>query len=184
MSDNKPVLKVIPIGGLGEIGLNCMVFEYGEEIIVVDCGVMFSDLQMLGVDIVIPDMNYLKENASRVKAYIITHAHEDHIGALPFALRNHPAPIYCTNFAHKLIEAKLEEHGLASSTEFQIFTPGKTVLFKNFKITAASVNHSIIESMALFIDTPVVKIVFTGDFKIDPNPYYGKPMDPTPFIDA
>lgn len=184
MSEKKSPLKIIPIGGLGEIGLNCMVFEYNDEIIVVDCGVMFSDLQILGVDIVIPDMTYLKENASKIKAYVITHAHEDHIGALPFALRNHPAPIYCTHFAHRLIHAKLEEHGLASSTQFEIFTPGKTISFDHFKITAASVNHSIIESMALFIDTPVGKIVFTGDFKIDPNPYYGKPMDPQPFIDA
>ncbi len=184
MPEKKSPLKIIPIGGLGEIGLNCMVFEYNDEIIVVDCGVMFSDLQILGVDIVIPDMTYLKENASKIKAYIITHAHEDHIGALPFALKNHPAPIYCTHFAHKLIESKLEEHGLASSTQFEIFTPGKTISFKNFKVTAASVNHSIIESMALFIDTPVGKIVFTGDFKIDPNPYYGKPMDATPFIEA
>lgn len=182
-SGKKP-LKIIPVGGLGEIGLNCMLFEYDEEILIVDCGVMFSDLQMLGVDFLIPDMSYLKKNKERIAAYVITHAHEDHIGALPFAMRSHPAPIYSTHFAKKLIEAKLEEHGLLKTTELKLFRPHQPMQFKHFKVTAVPVNHSIIEAMALIIETPVGKIVFTGDFKIDSSPYYGDPMDPKPFQDA
>jgi ribonuclease J len=180
----KSPLKIIPIGGLGEIGLNCMMFEYEDEIIVLDCGVMFSDLQMLGVDFVIPDMSYLKANKEKIKGYIITHAHEDHIGALPFALKSHPAPVYATNFAQKLIDAKLVEHDLADKTEYRIYAPHEPMIFKHFKVTAVPVNHSIIEAMSLFIDTPVGKIIFTGDFKIDAHPYYGEPMDPKPFQKA
>ncbi|MBI3557208.1 MAG: ribonuclease J [Deltaproteobacteria bacterium] len=180
----KSKLKIIPIGGLGEIGLNCMLFEYEDEIIIVDCGVMFSDLQMLGVDFLIPDMSYMKTNKEKIKAYVITHGHEDHIGALPFALREHPAPVYATNFAHKLINSKLTEHGLASSTDCHVFAPGEPMVFKHFKITAVPVNHSIVEAMALFIETPIGKIIFTGDFKIDHSPYYGEPMDPVPFQKA
>ncbi|MBI3542403.1 MAG: ribonuclease J [Deltaproteobacteria bacterium] len=178
----KSSLKIIPIGGLGEIGLNCMMFEYEDEIIVVDCGVMFSDLQMLGVDFMIPDMSYLKAHKDRIKAYVITHGHEDHIGALPFALKSHPAPIYATNFAGKLIESKLAEHEI--DAEFETIEPGVPIKFKHFTVTAVSVNHSIVEAMALFIDTPLGKIVFTGDFKMDSSPYYGDPMDPKPFQKA
>ncbi len=174
-------LKIIPIGGLGEIGLNCMVFEYDDEILVVDCGVMFSDLQILGVDIVLPDMTYLKDNKDKIKAYIITHGHEDHIGALPFALKHHPAPIYCTPFAQKLIESRLDEHEIKKPVEFKNYIPDQEFIFKHFKVKAIPVNHSIIESMALFIDTPEGRIVFTGDFKIDTHPFYGKPMDSKPF---
>ena len=184
MSKKKSILKIIPIGGLGEIGLNCMAFEYEDEIIVVDCGVMFSDLQMLGVEFVIPDMTYLQTNRDKVKAYVITHAHEDHIGALPWALKGHPAPIYSTNFAQKLIEAKLTEHGLNKTTTLRIFEPHAPMTFKHFKVTAVPVNHSIIEAMALFIETPIGKIIFTGDFKIDAHPYYGEPLDPKPFQKA
>lgn len=185
MAKTKPSpLKIVPIGGLGEIGLNCMAFEYEGEIIVVDCGVMFSDLQMLGVDMVIPDMTFLQQNKDKLAGYVITHAHEDHIGALPWALKTHPAPIYSTNFAQKLIKGKLAEHGLDKSTDFQILDPGKPIKFKHFTVTTIPVNHSIIEAMALIIDTPVGKIVFTGDFKIDAHPYYGKPLDPKPFQDA
>ncbi|MGE4231971.1 MAG: ribonuclease J [Bacteriovoracia bacterium] len=175
-------LKVVPLGGLGEIGLNCMVFEYDDEIIVVDCGVMFSDLQILGVDLMIPDMTYLQQNKDKISGYIITHGHEDHIGALPWALKSHPAPVYCSAFAQKLVESKLEEHGVKA--EFKRLSPHKPVQFKHFTVTPTDVNHSIIEALALFIDTPVGKVVFTGDFKIDSNPYYGRPMDLAPFQKA
>lgn len=178
---SKAPLRILPLGGLGEIGLNCMLFEYDGEILVVDCGVMFSDLQMLGVEFVIPDMSYLKENKDKIAGYIVTHGHEDHIGALPFALKSHPAPVYSTHFARKLIEAKLEEHGLLSKTELVTFAPGQEMKFRHFRVRAVPVNHSIVESMALIIDTPVGKIVFTGDFKMDASPYYGKPLDPEPF---
>ncbi len=180
----KSPLRVIPLGGLGEIGLNCMVFEYEDEIIVVDCGVMFSELKLLGVNIVLPDMTYLEKNKHKIKAYVITHAHEDHIGALPFAFKKHPAPVYSTNFAQKLIEGKLAEHALDKGADFRIFKAGEPFKFKHFTITAVPVNHSIIEAMALFIDTPHGRVIFTGDFKIDASPYYGNPMDPKPFQKA
>jgi ribonuclease J len=177
-------LEIVPIGGLGEIGLNCMAIKYGDEIIVIDCGVLFSDHQHFGVEIVLPDFRYIEENKKQIKAYLITHAHEDHIGALPFALKKAPAPVYCTRFAKKLIESKLEEHKLLGKVEFVDFYPEKPAQFKNFKVKPHFVNHSIIESMALFIETPLGKLVFTGDFKIDHNPYYGSPFDPKPFIKA
>ncbi len=176
-------LNIVPVGGLGEIGLNCMAFEFEDEIFVVDCGVLFSDLNMLGVDFLIPDFSYLRENAHKIKAYIITHAHEDHIGALPYVLRDCPAPIYATAFAQKMIEAKLLEHKIAQSTTFYVFAPLEVLEFKHFKVTPVPVNHSIIEAMALLIESPVGKIVFTGDFKIDPNPFYGSPLDEKPFLE-
>lgn len=160
------------------------MFEYEDEIIIIDCGVMFSDLQMLGVDFMIPDMSYLKANKHKIAAYIITHGHEDHIGALPFAIKSHPAPIYSTNFAQKLIESKLIEHELHDPDLYRVFTPGEPMAFKHFKVTAEPVNHSIVEAMALFIETPLGKIIFTGDFKIDSSPYYGEPLNPKPFQKA
>lgn len=182
--NHKMPLRIIPLGGLGEIGLNCMAFDYDDEIIVVDCGVMFSDLQMLGVDFVIPDMTYLRDNKERISGYLVTHAHEDHIGALPFALKNHPAPVYCSPFAQKLIEARLEEYDLLGRVDFHPLSDGQTVGFKHFQVTPHDVNHSVVEALALFIDSPVGKIIFTGDFKIDANPYYGKELDPKPFEEA
>lgn len=182
MTKKQSPLRVVPLGGLGEIGLNCMVFEYEDEIIVADCGVMFSDLQMLGVDFVIPDMTYLKNRKEKIKGYVITHAHEDHIGALPYALKNHPAPIYCTAFARKLIENKIKEHDLQAV--FHELKPGEQVSFKHFKVKPVPVNHSIIEALALFIETPHGMVVFTGDFKFDATPFYGKPLDSVPFKEA
>lgn len=182
--NNLKPLKILPIGGLGEIGLNCMVFEYDDEIIVVDCGILFSDLQMLGVDLILPDMTYLQENKEKIAGYVITHAHEDHIGALSFAMQTHPAPIYCTTFAQKLIQAKFNEVNLEDFKDFRVFAPYEEICFKHFRIQAVPVNHSIVEAMALFIESPVGRIIFTGDFKFDSNPFYGKPFDRDSFKKA
>lgn len=172
-------LRIIPLGGLGEIGLNCMLFEYEDEAVVVDCGVMFSDLQMLGVDFFIPDFTYLQSIQKKISGYLITHAHEDHIGALPYALKVCPAPIYCTDFAQRLIESKLSEHSITA--KYEVYSPGDEIQLKHFKIRPVWVNHSIVEATALILETPQGKIIHTGDFKFDASPYYGEPLDPKPF---
>ncbi len=182
--DPHSFVRIVPIGGLGEIGLNCMVIESRHEAIIIDCGVMFTDLQNFGVDFYIPDFSYLESIREKIKGYVITHAHEDHIGALPYALRVVNAPIYCTDFAKRLIGSKLVEHELYESTTFSIYKPGDRIAFKELSIEPVWVNHSIIEATALVIGTPQGKIVHTGDFKFDVSPFYGKPLDPKPFRDA
>jgi len=171
-------LKIIPLGGLGEIGMNCMVLEYKDEIIVVDCGLLFSDLDHFGVEFVIPDFSYLKERKDKVKAIVITHGHEDHIGALPFVLKTGiHAPVYASFFSSLLIRERLKEHGLEDRIDLRTFKMGERIELAQFKITTISVNHSIVDSAALIIETPVGKVVHTGDFKIDPTPFYGQMMD-------
>ena len=171
-------LKVIPLGGLGEIGMNCMVLEYAGEIVVIDCGLLFSDLDHFGVEFVIPDFSYLVQRKSQVKAFIVTHAHEDHIGALPFAFKaGINAPIYASNFSSLLIREKMRQFGLQDEIELRVFEMGKKFSFKNFGVTPISVNHSIVDAAALFIDTPCGKIIHTGDFKIDPTPFFGNTID-------
>jgi ribonuclease J len=171
-------LKVIPLGGLGEIGMNCMILEYEDEIIVVDCGLLFSDLDHFGVEFVIPDFTYLKERKDKVKGFVITHGHEDHIGALAFAIKaGIHAPVFASTFSSLLIRERLKEHVLTDQVDLRTFKMGDQIKFKNFKITTVSVNHSIVDAAALIIDTPCGKIIHTGDFKIDTNPFYGKPLD-------
>ncbi len=170
-------LKLIPLGGLGEIGLNCMVVEYGDSIIVIDCGLMFPDEQMLGIDIVIPDITYLIENKEKVKAFIITHGHEDHVGALPFVLREIDAPIYATTLTIGLIEAKLSEHGLLSSTEFETVRPRDVISVGPFDIEFIRVSHSIVDGCGLAITTPKGVVIHTGDFKFDQTPVDGEVLD-------
>ena len=171
-------LKLIPFGGLGEIGMNCMALEYEDEIVVVDCGILFSDLDHFGVEYVIPDFTYLKERKEKVKAYLITHGHEDHIGALPFALKaGIQAPIYCSAFTSLLIRERLKEHGLEDRADVRVFRMGDKISFRHFQATTASVNHSIVDSAALLIDTPVGRVIHTGDFKIDQTPFYGQMID-------
>jgi ribonuclease J len=175
---NLSELKVIPLGGLGEIGMNCMVLEYQDEIIVVDCGLMFSDLAHFGVEFLIPDFTYLKDRKEKLKAFIITHGHEDHIGALPFALKlGLSAPIYASHFSSLLIRERLVEYGLEDRADLRIFRMGETIAFEKFQITTVSVNHSIVDSAALLIQTPVGQVVHTGDFKIDPTPFFGQMID-------
>ncbi|HAR43148.1 MAG TPA: ribonuclease J [Bdellovibrionales bacterium] len=171
-------LRIVPLGGLGEIGMNCMALEYGDEIIVVDCGLLFSDLDHLGVGFVIPDFTYLKERKDRIKAFVITHGHEDHIGALPFALKaGLHAPIYVSNFTSLLLRQKLSEYELDETVDLRRYEIGSSFQIGSFRIKTVCVNHSIVDSAALIIDTPVGKVIHTGDFKIDTNPYYGKTID-------
>ncbi|MDR3608903.1 MAG: ribonuclease J [Oligoflexia bacterium] len=171
-------LRIIPLGGLGEIGMNCMVLEYEDEILIVDCGLLFSDLSHFGVEFVIPDFTYLRERKDKVKAIIATHGHEDHIGAIPFLLKaGISPPIHASNFTTLMLRERLKEYGLEDRVTLRPFKPGESFSFKHFKVKTVSVNHSIVDAAALIIDTPVGKIIHTGDFKIDPTPFFGQTID-------
>jgi len=160
-------LKIIPLGGLGEIGLNMMVYEYDEVIFIVDCGLMFPEDYMLGVDYVIPDMGYIRNHRDKVHALVLTHAHEDHIGALPFLLREIQVPIYATSFTLGIVRHKLEEHDLLGITELYEISPRDSLRIGPFELEFISVCHSVIDGVGLAIKTPVGNIIHTGDFKID-----------------
>ena len=170
-------LKIIPLGGLGEIGKNLTVYEYGQDMFVVDCGLGFPDEELYGVDVVIPDITYLKQNKDRIKGIVITHGHEDHIGAIPYVMRDIDAPIYATPLTAGIIELKLEEHDLLYNT--QIFTKRAGDKFKLgcFEVEFIHVNHSIADSVALAIRTPIGVVIHTGDFKIDVTPIQGEMID-------
>jgi len=168
MSDSK--IKLIPLGGLGEFGMNSMAIRYGDDIIVVDAGMMFPDAELLGVDIVTPDFSYLEQNREHVRALILTHGHEDHIGAVPFLLSEINVPVYGSAFTLALVERRLEEHGLADEVKLNAVKPGETVQIGPFGINFIHVTHSIVSSMALAINTPLGVIIHTGDFKVDPTP--------------
>ncbi|MBR5543742.1 MAG: ribonuclease J [Oscillospiraceae bacterium] len=174
-------LKVFSLGGLNEIGKNMYVYEYAGEIIVVDCGVAFPDDDMLGIDLVIPDITYLKKHKNRVRAFIITHGHEDHIGALPYILRDVNAPIYATKLTAGVINKKLEENNLLSKTKLKIASPGDRIKIGSFEVEMIHVNHSIADAVALAIKTPLGTVVHTGDYKLDITPIQGKMMDLTRF---
>ena len=175
--EGKTALRIIPLGGLGEIGKNMTAFEYGDDIIVVDIGSIFPREDMPGVDLVIPDTTYLKMNASRVRGYLITHGHEDHIGAAPYVLREVPAPVYATRLTCALIENKLREHRLSGSVELREIAPHDTVRLGAFSVEFLKVSHSIAGACALAIRTPVGVVVHTGDFKVDYTPIDGQLMD-------
>jgi ribonuclease J len=177
MENNKPKLKIIPLGGLNEIGKNITVFEYGNEIIVLDCGLAFPDDTMLGVDIVLPDYTYLEKNKEKVKALIITHGHEDHIGGIPYFLRKINVPIYGTKLALGLIKEKLIEHRLDKSTVLKQITATEVINIGKFKIEFIRVTHSIADAVAVAITTDEGTIVHTGDFKVDYTPIDGSIMD-------
>ena len=170
-------LKIIPLGGLGEIGKNLTVYEYGQDMFVVDCGLGFPDEELYGVDVVIPDITYLKQNKDRIKGIVITHGHEDHIGAIPYVMRDLDVPIYATPLTAGIIELKLEEHDLLYNT--QIFTKRAGDKFKLgcFEVEFIHVNHSIADSVALAIRTPIGVVIHTGDFKIDVTPIQGEMID-------
>lgn len=174
-----PKLKVIPLGGLHEIGKNITVFEYGDDIIIVDCGIAFPDDDMPGIDTVIPDVSYLEKNASKIRAFIITHGHEDHIGSLPYILKKINAPVYGTKLTIGLIGNKLKEHNLFDTAELVRIHDGDTVNFGSFDVEFIHSNHSIAGSVALAIKTPLGTIVHTGDFKIDSLPIDGEMIDLT-----
>ena len=175
--DENVKVKIIPLGGLEAIGMNITVFEYEDEIIVVDCGLSFPDDDMLGIDLVIPDITYLKENADKVKAFIITHGHEDHIGALPYVLKEVNAPIYGTKLTLGIIDGKLKEHGIEKLVKKKQVKYGQTVNLGKMKVEFIKVNHSIADACGLAIFTPAGTIVHTGDFKIDYTPMFGDTTD-------
>ena len=174
---SKPSLWAIPLGGLGEFGMNMMALRSGDDIIVIDAGLMFPEQELLGVDIVIPDITYLKQNKRMVRAIVLTHAHEDHIGAIPYILGDLNVPIYGTQFTLALVRKKLEEHALLESAKLNEVAPGETSTIGPFQIEYLHVTHSTIDCVALAIRTPVGVIIHTGDFKIDPTPVDGKPFD-------
>ncbi len=170
-------LWAIPLGGLGEFGMNMMALRCGDDIIVIDAGLMFPEQELLGVDIVIPDITYLKQNKRMVRAIILTHAHEDHIGAIPYILGDLNVPIYGTQFTLALVRKKLEEHALLDSAKLNEVAPGEISTIGPFQIEYLHVTHSTIDCVALAVRTPVGIIIHTGDYKMDPTPVDGKPFD-------
>ena len=170
-------LKIIPLGGLNEIGKNMTAYEYGGEIIVVDCGMAFPGDDMYGIDCIIPDVTYLIKNKARIRGLFITHGHEDHVGAIPYVLKQVNMPIYCTRFTAGLIKLKLEEHDLVKSTKVITVDPGKSVRAGKFTVEFIHVNHSIADSVAFAIHTKMGTVLHTGDFKIDSTPIDGEVID-------
>jgi ribonuclease J len=169
-------LRIIPLGGLGEIGMNLMLYEYGDAMIAVDCGMMFPDAATLGVDVIVPDMSYIYENAAKLKAVFLTHGHEDHIGALPFLVERVPVPVYGMPLTLGFIRDKFEEFGI-EDIELRGFMPRDTVEAGPFRVEGIRVTHSIVDALALAIRTPLGTVIHTGDFKIDHTPIDGKSTD-------
>lgn len=175
--NNNSKLKIIPLGGLEQIGMNITAFEYEDSIIVVDCGLSFPENDMLGIDLVIPDITYLKDNCSKIKGFVITHGHEDHIGALPYVLKEISAPIYATKLTIGLIEHKLKEHKLLRITKRKTVKHGQSINLGDFRIEFIKTNHSIVDASALAIYSPAGIVVHTGDFKVDYTPVFGDVID-------
>lgn len=176
-TEKKQNLRIIPLGGLEQIGLNITAFEYGDTIIVVDCGIAFPTEDMYGVDSVIPDVTYLRDNIKKVKAFFITHGHEDHIGALPYVMREINVPVYGTKLTLALVEQKLQEAGLLESAKLRTVKHGDSIKAGDFKVEFIKTNHSIQDASALAIFTPAGTVFHTGDFKIDYTPIFGEPAD-------
>src|ERR1700691_546314 len=170
-------LWAIPLGGLGEFGMNMLALRTGDDIIVIDAGLMFPEQELLGVDIVIPDITYLKQNKRMVRAIVLTHAHEDHIGAIPYILGDLNVPIYGTEFTLAIVRKKLEEHALLDKAKLHEVKAGQTTVLGPFSIEYLHVTHSTIDCVALAVRTPVGVIIHTGDFKMDPTPIDGQPFD-------
>ena len=177
MSKTSQSLTAIPLGGLGEFGMNMMALRFGDDILVIDCGMMFPESELLGVDLVIPDISYLKQNRAHVRAIVLTHGHEDHIGALPYILRDLNVPVYGTRFTLALVKKRLDEAGLLESTTLREVIPGRRVEIGPYEIEFISVTHSTVDCVALAIRTSLGVIIHTGDFKIDQTPVGGAPFD-------
>jgi ribonuclease J len=177
LAAKKPKLKIIPLGGLHEIGKNMTAIEYGQDIIVIDCGLAFPEDDMLGIDMVIPDITYLQRNSEKVRGIVLTHGHEDHIGALPYVLKELNVPVFGTLLTIGLLENKLKEHGLMESTKRYVVVPGESIKLGQMKVEFIHTNHSIADAVALAITTPLGLIVHTGDFKIDYTPIGGEVID-------
>ena len=174
---SKPSLWAIPLGGLGEFGMNMLALRTGDDILVIDAGMMFPEVELLGVDIVIPDITYLKQNRDSVRAIVLTHGHEDHIGALPYILRELNVPIFGTQFTLALVRKRLEEHGLLDKADLREVFPGRHVEIGPFDVEFIHVTHSTIDCVALAVRTPLGVIIHTGDYKMDPTPIDGQPFD-------
>ena len=174
---NNGKLRIIPLGGLEQIGMNITAFEYEDSIVVVDCGLSFPEDDMLGIDLVIPDVTYLKNNIEKVKGFVITHGHEDHIGALPYVLRDINVPIYATKLTMGIIENKLKEHNLTGTTKRKVVKFGQSINLGQFRIEFIKTNHSIVDAAALAIYSPAGIVVHTGDFKVDYTPVFGDAID-------
>lgn len=177
LNSNVSSLKVIPLGGLEQIGMNITAFEYEDSIVVVDCGLSFPADDMLGIDLVIPDITYLLDNVEKVKGFVITHGHEDHIGALPYVLKQMNVPIYATRLTMGIIENKLKEHNLTNHVKRKVVKFGQSINLGNFRIEFIKTNHSIVDAAALAIYSPAGIVVHTGDFKVDYTPVYGDSID-------
>jgi ribonuclease J len=170
-------LRIVPLGGLGEIGKNMMALELPSDLIIVDAGLMFPEEEMLGVDLVIPDISYVRERREKLRGIFITHGHEDHTGALPYILRDLQAPVYCTGLTRGLISVKLREHKLLADADLRSVSPGEMIRLGDFQVEFVRVTHSIPDSCGLAIQTPVGTVVHTGDFKLDHTPVMGEPTD-------
>ena len=177
MKKTRGKLRIIPLGGLEQIGMNITAFEFEDSIIVVDCGLAFPEDDMLGIDLVIPDITYLKDNIEKVKGFVITHGHEDHIGALPYVLKEMNLPIYTTKLTMGIIDNKLKEHNLLRSTKRKIVTHGQSINLGQFRIEFIKTNHSIQDASALAITSPAGTVIHTGDFKVDYTPVFGDAID-------
>ena len=175
--ENVGSVKVIPLGGLEQIGMNITAIEYDDSIVVVDCGLSFPEEEMLGIDLIIPDVTYLKENIDKVKAFVITHGHEDHIGAIPYVLKAVNVPIYATRLTMGLIESKLKEHNMLREVKRKVVRYGQSVTLGDFRVEFIRTNHSIADAAALAIFSPAGILVHTGDFKVDYTPVNGEPID-------
>nr|MCR5635088.1 ribonuclease J [Lachnospiraceae bacterium] len=177
VNENTQNVRIIPLGGLEQIGMNITVFETDDSIFVLDCGLGFPEDDMFGVDLVIPDTTYLQENADKIKGFVITHAHEDHIGALPYVLKEINAPIYATKLTMGIIERKLEEHNILDKIQRKVIKFGQTITLGDFHVEFIKTNHSIVDAAAIAIYTPQGIIIHTGDFKVDYTPIYGDAID-------
>ena len=182
-NSQKSKLKIIPLGGLEQIGMNITAFEYEDSIVVVDCGLAFPADDMLGIDLVIPDVTYLKDNYDKVKGFVITHGHEDHIGALPYILKDMNVPVYATRLTMGIIENKLKEHNLVQNTKRKIVKFGQSINLGQFRIEFIKTNHSIVDAAALAIYSPAGVVVHTGDFKVDYTPVFGDAIDLSRFAE-
>ncbi|MBQ6820343.1 MAG: ribonuclease J [Clostridium sp.] len=177
MKNEKAKVRIIPLGGINEIGKNITAIEYKEDIVVIDCGLKFPDEDMFGIDLVIPDISYLLKNKDKIRGIFLTHGHEDHIGALPYVLRELDVPVYGTKLTLGIVETKLKEHGLLASTELIRVKPRDVIKLNSVSVEFIKTNHSIADSVAIAIHTPLGVVLHTGDFKIDYTPIDGEPMD-------
>ncbi len=176
-NSNNDCVKIIPLGGLEQIGMNITAVQYDDNIVVIDCGLSFPEEEMLGIDLVIPDITFLKENIEKVKGFVITHGHEDHIGAIPYVFKDINVPIYATKLTMGLIESKLKEHGMLKTVKRKVVKYGQSINLGQMRVEFIRTNHSIADAAALAIFTPAGIVMHTGDFKVDYTPVYGQPID-------